>query len=267
MQARLGLARWGWGAGANALKAPACVKLQKMATTILDCVLPVSVVRRPSHLPSCRGVIMGKILRFPRKRLHARASSVEAVSGRTTDSGQVTFSGQRSENQEITSSYLRAVNVLPSSSKRSKKRQSPAASRPSVDRLISRAVAYADAQASKLERSSVSIAKDNSRKIPTAQELSVGNFRLPVPAEKSDKSAMSSVEEVRTRIQRAIDTARDQPVTLALEWGFERNHLRDFLAGKKDSLKPEILDAISRRYDIPFSSLIIKRQRKKRKAA
>ena len=78
---------------------------------------------------------------------------------------------------------------------------------------------------------------------------------------------MSSVEEVRNRIRRAIEGSGDKPVTLALEWGFERNHIRDFLEAKKDSLKPEVLAAISERYGIPFPMLIIKRQRKKRKVA
>lgn len=78
---------------------------------------------------------------------------------------------------------------------------------------------------------------------------------------------MSSVDEVRNRIRRAMDAAGDKPVTLALEWGFERNHIRDFLESKKDSLKPEVLENVSQRYGIPFSLLIIKRQRKKRKAA
>lgn len=78
---------------------------------------------------------------------------------------------------------------------------------------------------------------------------------------------MSTTAEVRHRIQQALDRAGDGPVTLALEWEMERNHLRDFLLGRKESLKPEVLQLISERYGIPLSMLIIKRQRKKRKAA
>lgn len=78
---------------------------------------------------------------------------------------------------------------------------------------------------------------------------------------------MSSVDEVRHRIAQAIDRSGDSPVTLALEWELERNHLRDFLEGRKDSLKPEVLQLLADRYDIPFHQLIIKRQKKKRKAA
>ena len=203
---------------------------------------------------------MGMVIRFPRS--HVRASS---KAGRCTPTGQASPSGHCSENQIITSSYLRAVKVLPPSSL--KKRQSPAAKRPSVAKETLRASAYAEAQSMRFDRSSVSIVKDDSRKIPTTQAKSVGNFRLDQPPVKSDKSALSSVEEVRNRIRRAIEGSGDKPVTLALEWGFERNHIRDFLEAKKDSLKPEVLAAISERYGIPFPMLIIKRQRKKRKVA
>lgn len=119
----------------------------------------------------------------------------------------------------------------------------------------------------RFDRSSVSMAEDDSRKIPTSQAISVGNFRLAENSDKSDKSAMSSVDEVRQRVQAAFTKTGDSPISIALEWELERNQIRDFLEGKKDSLKPEVLQLLSERYGIPFSSLIIKRQRKKRKAA
>lgn len=78
---------------------------------------------------------------------------------------------------------------------------------------------------------------------------------------------MSSVDEVRARIQAAFTRTGHSPITVALEWDLERNHIRDFLDGKKDSLKPEVLQLLSDGYGIPFNMLIIKRQRKKRKAA
>src|ERR1044072_7409338 len=106
---------------------------------------------------------MGSVVRFPRN--HVRAPSSTDISGRATSDGQGVSSGQRSENQTITSSYLRAVNVLPSSSKRSKKRQSPAPKRPKVAKLTDRAAAYAEAQAMRFDRSSDSMETDNSRKI------------------------------------------------------------------------------------------------------
>lgn len=206
---------------------------------------------------------MGNVVRFPTRR-HARTSR---VAGRGISEGHETSAGQRSENQTITSSYLRAVKVLPSSSKRSKKRQSPAASRPTVDKLTPRACAYVEAQAMRFDRSSVSMTDDDSRKIPTAQAKSVGNFRLAESSDTSDKSAMSSIDEVRRRIQQAFDRTGDSPITVALEWEFERNHIRDFLEGKKSSLKLEVLQLISKRYNIHLDDLTITRQKKKRKAA
>ncbi len=204
---------------------------------------------------------MAEIIEFS----HARTPSDKA--GRATSDGQGTSSGQRSENQLITSSYFRAVKVFPSSSSRSKKRQSPAAKRPRVAKLTERDAQYVEAQAMRFERNSVSIAANNSRKIPTSQAKSVGKFRLAENSDSSDKSAMSSVNEVRQRIQHAFTKSGDSPITCALDWGFERNHIRDFLDGGKESLKPEVLQLISEQYGIPFNMLIIKRQRKKRKSA
>ena len=78
---------------------------------------------------------------------------------------------------------------------------------------------------------------------------------------------MSTVQEVRNRIQQAFDHKEESPITVALELELERNHIRDFLDGKKDSLKSEVLLMLSERYKIPFNLLIIKRQRKRRKVA
>jgi hypothetical protein len=119
----------------------------------------------------------------------------------------------------------------------------------------------------RFDRSSVSITADNSRNIPTSQGISVGKFRLVENSDLSDKSAMSTLQEVRHRIQQAFDGSEESPITVALEWELERNHIRDFLDGKKDSLKSEVLLMLSERYGIPLSMLIIKRQRKKRKTA
>lgn len=198
---------------------------------------------------------------FP--RVHARASSSEDVSGRATADGHGVSSGQRSENQTITSSYFRAVKVLPSSSSRSKKRQSPAAKRPRVAKLTDRAEAYAEAQAMRFDRSSDSIVEDDSRKIPTSQAKSVGNFRLAQEAEKSDKSAVPTLEQIRHTISRALDRKGQGAVTVAIELGLERNYLRDFLKGDKNSMKVEVVLALSEYLDIPFNDLIITKERKK----
>jgi hypothetical protein len=78
---------------------------------------------------------------------------------------------------------------------------------------------------------------------------------------------MSTVDEVRHRIQQAFTKTGDSPITVAQDWGYERNHIREFLIGKKESLKTEVLLLISEKYGIPFNMLVIKRQRKKRKTA
>lgn len=203
---------------------------------------------------------MGILIRGPWR--HVRASSRAA--GRSTSEGQATPSGHRSENQRITSSYFRAVKVLASSSKRSKKRQSPAAKRPIVDMLTERDAAYAEAQAMRFDRSSTSMKTDDSRKIPTTQEISVGKFRLAESPAQSDKSAMATIDQIRRRIEKAMEAEGEGPVWLAGEMGLERNHIRDFLQGKKASLKTEAMLAIAERYSIPFNDLVITKERRAR---
>jgi hypothetical protein len=108
---------------------------------------------------------------------------------------------------------------------------------------------------------------DDSRKIPTSQAISVGNFRLAKTSDKSDKSAMSSPAEVRARLLKAFEGSDKGPITLALDWGLERNHLREFLVGKKDSLKYEVIESLSEHFGIPINLLIIRRLKKKKKSA
>ena len=111
------------------------------------------------------------------------------------------------------------------------------------------------------------MAEENSRKIPTAQELSVGNFRLAEKSDTSDKSAMATVDEVRSRLQRAFESSGQSPITLALTWELERNHIREFLTGKKSSLKHEVIEKLSEHFEIPIDLLIIRRPKRRRKAA
>lgn len=142
----------------------------------------------------------------------------------------------------MTSSYLRAVNVLASSSSRSKKRQSPAASLPIVDKLIDCAAAYAEAQAMRFERSSVSIASEDSRKIPTAQGNYVGKFLLAPTVGKSDKSAMTTLAQIRATIRDALAARGKGAIATVNAMKAEglttvnRTYLSDFLDGSKDSL-------------------------------
>lgn len=189
---------------------------------------------------------MGTVVRFERR--HARTSF---VAGRGTSEGQLAPSGHRSENQSITSSYLRAVNVFSPSSSRSKKRQSPAASRPTVDKLTERASAYACAQESKLDLSSVSMSRKHSRKIPTVQAKSVGKFLLAQVAEKSDKSAMPAAAQIRATIREALanrSIGEIEIVTAMKRDGYttvDRTYLSDFLKGKKQSLSFDFTQSLA----------------------
>lgn len=184
---------------------------------------------------------MGNVIGF-----HARASAA----GRSTEGGQTASSGQLSENQRITSSYLRAVKVEPSSS-RSKKRPSFATRRPTVERDNERAAANAEAQAMRLERSSVSMEADHSGSFPTFQAISVGKVQLAHRHGKLDKSTMPTAAEVRATIRKALtdrglgeveivsQLKNDGAVTV------DRTYLRDFLIDKKQSLGPDFIDVLA----------------------
>jgi hypothetical protein len=107
--------------------------------------------------------------------------------------------------------------------------------------------------------------KDDSRKIPTTQEASVGNFRLASEAQKSDKSAMPTVDQIRHTLARALEK-KGGPITVAQELGFERNHIRDFLEGKKRSLKTEVTLALAEYLEIPFKDLVVTKEKAMRRA-
>lgn len=201
---------------------------------------------------------MGIVVSF---RRHAGNSADIDGSGRGTSDGHGASAGHCSENQRRTSSYLRAVKVFSASSKRSKKRQSPAAKRPSVATLTERAEQYAEAQAMRFERSSDSIDAQHSRKIPTTQAVSVGKFRLAESPQQSDKSAMGTVDQIRQRLERAMKAKGEGPVAAAVGMGLERNCIRDFLTGKKQSLKTEVMLSLSERYRIPFKELVITKEK------
>lgn len=188
------------------------------------------------------------------------------TAGLETPRGHLQPSGQRSENQHITSSYLRAVKVVSAASTRSKKRQSPAARRPKVVKLMPRAAAYADAHAIKLDRSSASMAEDHKSENSDRQG-EVGIFQLDTTKGKSDKSAMTTPDQARARIQKALDEAEVGPITVSLELGWERNYLRDFLEGKKDSLKAERYFQLSQQFNIPINELITIKEKPARRRA
>lgn len=133
--------------------------------------------------------------------------------------------------------------------------------------LTDRAAAYADAQAMRFDRNSVSMGKEDSRKIPTSQENSVGNFRLAQPAEKSDKSAMPTLDQIRVTITKALEKKGEGAVTVAQELGLERNYIRDFLKGDKNSIKTEVALLLSDYLGIPFKDLVISKEKKLRRTA
>lgn len=78
---------------------------------------------------------------------------------------------------------------------------------------------------------------------------------------------MSTPEEVRARLLKAFEHSDKGPITLAEEWDLERNHIREFLIGKKNSLKYEVVEDLSNYFGIPINLLIIRRPKKKKKNA
>jgi hypothetical protein len=119
----------------------------------------------------------------------------------------------------------------------------------------------------RLDRSSVSMDIECSRSFPTAQVTKVGNFQLAQLSDKSDKSAMPTVDQIRQKILGLMQAAGDRPVPLAEELNLERNHLRDYFEGKKNSLKIEVLQLLSERYDIPLGELVAKKEKPSRRRA
>jgi hypothetical protein len=78
---------------------------------------------------------------------------------------------------------------------------------------------------------------------------------------------MPSVDQIRHTITAALAKEGIGPVTLALELGKGRDYLRDFLEGKKDSLKIEVVIALSERWDIPIKNLVPSEEKALRRSA
>ncbi len=76
---------------------------------------------------------------------------------------------------------------------------------------------------------------------------------------------MSTPEEVRARLLKAFEHSEKGPITLAEDWGLERNYIREFLIEKKRSLDHEVIEALSEYFGIPINLLTIRKMRKKRK--
>jgi hypothetical protein len=112
------------------------------------------------------------------------------------------------------------------------------------------------------------MAAEDSRKIPTMQAKSVGNFRLAESSGSSDKSAMPTHEEVRHILNQAF-ARKDapSPITLAKDWELGRDYIIDFLNDRKNTLSYETLENLSEELGIPLNLLLIRRPKKKRKVA
>jgi transcriptional regulator with XRE-family HTH domain len=78
---------------------------------------------------------------------------------------------------------------------------------------------------------------------------------------------MPTVDQIRQKILGLMQAAGDRPVPLAEELNLERNHLRDYFEGKKNSLKIEVLQLLSERYDIPLGELVAKKEKPSRRRA
>ena len=78
---------------------------------------------------------------------------------------------------------------------------------------------------------------------------------------------MTTVDQIRQKIARAIEAAGDKPIPLAIELDQERNYIRDYLEDKKRSLKAEVLMKISERYGIPINELMVKKEKPSRRRA
>jgi len=78
---------------------------------------------------------------------------------------------------------------------------------------------------------------------------------------------MPTLDQIRYTITRALDKKGEGAVTVAQELGLERNYIRDFLKGDKNSIKTEVALALSEYLEIPFKDLIISKEKKLRRTA
>ena len=76
---------------------------------------------------------------------------------------------------------------------------------------------------------------------------------------------MPTVDQIRQTISRALERKGEGPITVALELQLERNYIRDFIKGDKNSLKTEVTIALSAYLDIPLKDLLITKERRLRR--
>lgn len=78
---------------------------------------------------------------------------------------------------------------------------------------------------------------------------------------------MPTLDQIRHTITKALVKKGEGAVTVALELGLERNYIRDFLKGDKNSIKTEVALSLSEYLDIPFKDLVISKEKKLRRSA
>jgi hypothetical protein len=64
-------------------------------------------------------------------------------------------------------------------------------------------------------------------------------------------------------LDEVLEKAGKGPVAVAEAMGVERNYIRDFLQGKKSSLRTEVMLDLSERFGIPFKDLVVTRKKAK----
>src|ERR1051326_2899827 len=123
-----------------------------------------------------------------------------------------------------------------------------------------------DAGMAKLRRDSSAVQTPSMRTVVGFFRL-CKTFRRKVPTREiagmSDKSDMPTVDQVRQTVARALEKAGKGPVAVAEAMGVERNYIRDFLQGKKSSLRTEVMLDLSERFGIPFKDLVVTRKKAK----
>jgi transcriptional regulator with XRE-family HTH domain len=78
---------------------------------------------------------------------------------------------------------------------------------------------------------------------------------------------MPTLDQVRQTVARALEKAGEGPVEVAGAMGIERNYIRDFLQGRKSSLRADVMLDLSERFGIPFKDLVVTRKKPKSRTA
>lgn len=72
---------------------------------------------------------------------------------------------------------------------------------------------------------------------------------------------MAAVDQIRRVLRQALAGRGETAIGVAKELEIERNYIRDFLEGKKASLKIDVAVSLSERFDIPLKDLTPTKQK------